>query len=233
MTFKTEVIDIIQRTPNVKSYHFSRPDSFEYKAGQYLIIFLSNGKGGTLKKPLTISSSPTEPFLEITKKITPGHEFSDSIVALSLGDEVQLDAPYGQFTLDTAQNKVAMLSGGIGITPFRSMCRYATDSKLETDIVLCYGNKTSEDIVFKQEFDQMEKQNNHFKIIHTLSREDPNWTGRTGRIDATMITNDLPDYTQRMFYLCGPPPMMDSLQGFLEELNVPKQKIIVEKFPTN
>ncbi|MCW8802173.1 MAG: FAD-binding oxidoreductase, partial [Candidatus Bathyarchaeota archaeon] len=97
MPFKTEVIDIIQRTPNVKSYRFSRPDSFEYKAGQYLIIFLSNGKGGTLKKPLTISSSPTEPFLELTKKITPGHEFSDSIIALSLGDELELDAPYGQF----------------------------------------------------------------------------------------------------------------------------------------
>ena len=71
-----------------------------------------------LKKPLTISSSPTEDFLEVTKKITVGHEFSDSIVALSVGDELELDAPYGQFTLDAAQNKVAMLSGGIGITSY-------------------------------------------------------------------------------------------------------------------
>jgi len=139
----------------------------------------------------------------------------------------------GSSPLTQPKKKVAMLSGGIGITPFRSMCRYATDSKLETDIILCYGNKTSDDIVFKQEFDQMKKQNKHFKIIHTLSRDDPNWTGRTGRIDATMITHDLPDYAQRMFYLCGPPPMMDAMQGYLQELNVPKQKIIVEKFPTN
>lgn len=230
---KTEIIDIVQRTPDVKSYRFSRPATFDYIAGQYIIIFLGNGKGGVTKKPLTISSSPTEDFIEVTKKITPGHEFSDAILPLTVGEELQLDGPYGRFVLDPKQNKVAMLSGGIGITPFRSMSRFATDSKLQTDIVLCYGNKTSEDIVFKQEFDQMENENPHFKIIHTLSREDSTWTGRTGRIDATMIKNDLPDYRRRMFYLCGPPPMMNAMIVFLQELGVPKQKIIVEKFPTN
>lgn len=231
--YKTEIIDIIQQTHDVKSYRFSLPSSFEYTAGQYLILFLSKENGEIMKKPLTISSSPTEDYIEVTKKITPGHEFSDVIMSLAEGQKIQFDGPYGQFVLDATKNKIAMLSGGIGITPFRSMCRYATDSKLETDIVLCYGNKTSEDIVFKEEFDQMKKENKHFKIVHTLSREDSNWNGRTGRIDAAMIKEDLPDYSQRMFYLCGPPPMMIAIQGFLQELEVPKQKIIVEKFPSN
>ncbi|MCW4023251.1 MAG: FAD-binding oxidoreductase [Candidatus Bathyarchaeota archaeon] len=233
MNIKTVVEKIIQRTPNVKSLRLSRPASFDYNAGQYLIISVPTKNGGVLKKPITISSSPTENFIEVTKKITAGHDFSDTFDSVRVGDTIQLDAPFGTFVLDPTQTKVAMLSGGIGITPFRSMCRYATDSKLETDIVLCYANKTSADIVFREEFEQMKKDNQHFKIIHTLSREDASWTGRTGRIDATLITNELPDYVQRLFYLCGPPPMITAMQDFLQELGVPKQKIIVEKFSTN
>ncbi|MDG6223611.1 MAG: xylene monooxygenase [Candidatus Bathyarchaeota archaeon] len=233
MIFKTKITDIIQRTHDVKSYRFSKPDSFEYTAGQYLIISLPNGKGGSLRKPLTLSSSPTEDFIEVTKKLTDGHEFSEAFKHLDVGDEVQLDAPYGQFVLDEKQNKIAMLSGGIGITPFRSICRYATDLKLKTDIFLFYGNKTSKDIVFKQEFDQMKDENQQFKIVYTLTRQDPNWTGQTGHIDANLIKNELPDYSQRMFYLCGPPGMMKAMQDFLQELGVTKQKISVEKFPTN
>ena len=186
-----------------------------------------------MKKPLTISSSPTEDFIEVTKKITTGHPFSDAILSLTAGNQIQLDGPYGEFVLKGDQNKIAMLSGGIGITPFRSMCRYATDSKLNTDIFLCYANKTPEDIVFKQEFHQMENENPHFKIVNTITREDPNWNGQTGRISAQMIKDELPDYGQRLFYLCGPPPMMDAMQDFLQELGISKQKIIVEKFPTN
>ena len=79
MTIKTVLEDIIQRTPDVKSFRFSRPSNFDYLAGQYLIIFLPDGKGGVLKKPLTISSSPTEDFIEVTKKITAGHQFSEAI----------------------------------------------------------------------------------------------------------------------------------------------------------
>ncbi len=232
MTIKTVVEDIIQRTHNVKSLRFSRPSSFDYKAGQYLIILLPNRKGGVLKKPLTISSSPTEDFIEITKKITGGHEFSEAIDSVEVGDEIQLNAPYGEFVLDKTQTKVAMLSGGIGITPFRSMCRYATDLPLETDIVLFYGNKTSQNIVFKEEFDQMQKENQNFRIVNTLTRQEPNWKGHTGHIDVEMIKNELPDYSQRLFYLCGPPGMMNVLQSLLVKLDVFKEKIMVEKFPT-
>lgn len=233
MIFKSIVDDIIQRTHDVKSYRFSRPSFFTYQAGQYLIIMLPDTNGNVLKKPLTISSSPTEDFIEVTKKLTQGHEFSEAIDSLAIGDEVQLNAPYGQFVLDQKQKKIAMLSGGIGITPFRSMCRYATDLQLEKDIVLFYGNKTSEDIVYKQEFDQMEKKNQNFKIVNTLTRQDMNWNGHTGHIDSNMITIELPDYAQRLFYLCGPPMMMQAMQDFLQDLNVSKQKIIVEKFPTS
>ena len=230
MTFKIVLNNIIQRTPDVKSFRFSRPSSFAYKAGQYLIIILPDNNGSVQKKPLTISSSPTEDFIEVTKKLTSGHSFSDSMSSISIGDELQIDAPFGQFVLDEPQKKIAMFSGGIGITPFRSMCKYAIDSGLETDIVLLYGNKTSEDIVFKDEFDLMQETNNHFKIVHTLSREDSNWNGHIGHIDGNMVKIELPDYSQRLFYLCGPPGMVKAMEDLLEGLEVSKKQIIKEKF---
>lgn len=231
MRIKTVLDDIIERTYNVKSYRFSRPSSFDYVAGQYVIIFLPNGNEGLLKKPLTISSSPTEDFIEVTKKFTQGHEFSNAMASINVGDELEFDAPYGQFVLEENQHKIAMLSGGIGITPFRSMSRYVIDSGLDTEITLFYGNKTSKDIVFKEEFETMENENKQFKIVNTLTQPDSNWKGHTGRIDAKLIKDELPDYAQRLFYLCGPPGMMNAMQDLLHELGVTKEKIMVEKFP--
>ena len=126
MLFEASVEDIIQRTHNVKSFRFSYPSSFSYEAGQFLFATLKKGKE-ELKKPFTISSSPTEEFIEFTKKLT-GHEFSNMLNSLQVGDYIKIDAPYGKLVLDKQQKKICMLSGGIGITPLRSICRYAKRS---------------------------------------------------------------------------------------------------------
>jgi ferredoxin-NADP reductase len=75
MKFETRVMDIIQRTYNVKSFRFLRPVSFDYKPGQYMFITIKSGQE-QMKKPFSISSSPTEEeFIEFTKKLTD-HPFS-------------------------------------------------------------------------------------------------------------------------------------------------------------
>lgn len=229
MKFETEVIEIIKRTPDVKSIRFSCPSSFEYKAGQFMFVIIRS-EDGELKKPLTISSSPTEKyFIEFTKKLT-GHHFSNAIDSLEVGDEVRIDAPYGNFVFDKEIKKIGMLSGGIGITPLRSICRYATDLQLETSIVLLYGNNTKEDIAFKQEFDQMQEENNNLKAVHTLINPPSDWEGYTGYIDAGMVRKEIPDYSSRVFYTCGPPAMVGTMKKLLKKLNLPKKQIIIENF---
>lgn len=228
MLFEAVVDDIIKRTYNVKSFRFSRPSSFEYEAGQFLFVTLKEGKK-KLKKHFTISSSPTENFVEFTKKLTE-HEFSNMLDSLKIGDNLEIDAPYGEFVIDEKQEKIAMISGGIGITPLRSMCRYVMDLNLGLNIVLLYGNETVEDIAFREELDEMEKENQNLKVIHILNKPPSNWGGYTGYINSEVIEKEIPDYAKRLFYTCGPPGMVKAMKELLHDLEVNDEQIKIENF---
>jgi ferredoxin-NADP reductase len=194
-----------------------------------MFITISN-KNRELKKHFTISSSPTEKkFIEFTKKLT-GSEFSNALEDLSIGAKAKIDAPYGKFTLDKEHNKIAMLSGGIGITPLRSICKYVTDKKLKKSIILLYGNNTAQDIAFKEEFEILQKQNKNLKIINVLNKPPPEWKGYTGFIDSNTIKKEITDYKKRLFYTCGPPGMINAMKKILQELNLPKSQIRIENF---
>jgi ferredoxin-NADP reductase len=230
MEFETNVKDIILRTYNVKSFRFPRPESLDYKPGQFMFVTIKIAEE-KVQKHFTISSSPTEKgFIEFTKKLT-GHEFSNAIDALKVGDWAKIDAPYGDFTFEGEFKKIGMLSGGIGITPLRSMCRYCTDMILDTKITLLYGNRTEKDIIFREELEKMQRQNKSLKVVFTVSEVSESWTGYTGRIDAEMIKKEIPDYMERVFYTCGPPAMVKAMENLLKDIKVPKKNIKKEDFP--
>jgi ferredoxin-NADP reductase len=227
--FETKLIEVIKRTHDVKSFRFSRPPSFEYKAGQFMFVAIPSEEG-ELRKHFTLSSSPTEKdFIELTKKLT-GSDYSNALDSLQIGEKAKIDAPYGKFTLDKEIKKMAMLSGGIGITPLRSICKYSTDLQLENNIILLYGNNTIEDIAYKEEFDRLQKENSNLKVVHTLINPPSNWEGYTGYIDAEMIRKEAPDYKSRVFYICGPPGMVKAMKNLLQELNIPAEQIKTENF---
>ncbi len=229
MEFETEVKRIIQRTHNVKSFRFDRPEDFSYEAGQFMFITIKI-EGREKQKHFTISSSPTEKdFIEFTKKLT-GHEFSNALDALKEGDWARIRAPFGKFTFEGEHDKIGMLSGGIGITPLRSICKYCTDKQLNTNIILLYGNETEEDIVFKEQFEEMQKQNENLKVVHTISKPSKEWKGYTGYINKDMVKKEIPDYTERTFYICGPPKMVEAMENLLKELKIPQNQIKKENF---
>lgn len=229
MKFETEIIKIIKRTSDVKSFQLSRPSTFEYDAGQFMFVTIPS-EFGELKKHFTISSSPTEEdFIEFTKKLT-GSQYSNALNSLKIGDKMNIDAPYGKFVLEKDSKKIGMLSGGIGITPLRSMCKYSTDLQLKYDIILLYGNNSLEEIAFKEEMDKLSKENKNFKVVYTLNNFPSNWKGYTGFINADMLKKEMPDYKSRIFYTCGPPAMVGAMKKLLNELNVPEEKIRTENF---
>ncbi len=231
MQFETYVKQIIQRTSEVKSFRFERPKGFEFIAGQFMFITLRR-EGKSLTKHFTISSSPTETdFLEMTKKLT-GHEFSNALAALKEGDGIFIDAPYGEFTFKGEYDKIALLSGGIGITPLRSIIKYSTDKKLKTNIILLYSNRSEDEIVFKEELENMQNQNMRLKVVNTVTRPGEKWTGAKGRINKELIEKEIPDHMGRIFYISGPQRMVDDLAAILgKEMNIPEKQIKQEYFP--
>lgn len=231
MLFETKVIETIQRTPDVKSFRFEKPQGFNYLPGQYVVLALRN-KSTPMKKPFTLSSSPTEDFLEITKKLT-GHPFSNALLELKSGDQVFINGPYGIFTFQEEYRYIGMLSGGIGITPLRSIIKYSIDKKINLNIILLYSNRYETDIAFRDELEVMQKEDLNLKIIDTITKPELNWKGVTGRINAEMIQKYIPDYKKRIFFTCGPTEMVNSMVSLLKKLEVPEEQIKREIFPSD
>ncbi|HTZ10917.1 MAG TPA: FAD-binding oxidoreductase [Candidatus Margulisiibacteriota bacterium] len=227
---EARVKEVIQRTYNVKSVRLQIEAEAPFRAGQFMSVALGDKEG--YQRYLSISSSPTEyGYLEFTKKIT-GSDFSKSIDTLKPGDSLRIKYPFGKFTLeDNPAQKIAFLSGGIGITPIRSICKYAADKRLNLDIVLLYASMTFKDIVFKDDFDAMQKAYPNLRVAHVLCKEEPGFLCSIGLINSSLVKKEIPDYTQRKFFLCGPPPMVEAMKGILSnELSLSQENIVTENF---
>lgn len=224
MQFETEVTDIIQRIDTAKSVRFIKPNDFNYLPGQWIFLAL-----GQKTKPLSLSSSPTEGFLEVTKRLT-GHEFSNALDALRSGDKASVRGPYGKFTFQGEYDKIGMLSGGIGITPLRSIIRYSTDMGLKTSIILLYSSRNEDNIAFNDDFNEMQMRNPNLRVVNTISGPAKDWKGMTGRIDRQVVEDAIPDYEERVFYTSGPVPMVDAMVSLLTSMGMPEAHIRHERF---
>lgn len=183
-----------------------------------------------MTKHFTLSSSPTEDFLEITKRLT-GHPFANALASLSPGDKVSMNGAFGEFTFQGEYDKVGMLSGGIGITPLRSMIKYSIDKKSGVSITLLYSNRSEDDIAYRNEFEDLQKENSNIKVIETITKPGADWKGVSGRINTDMIKEFIPDFMERAFYTSGPQKMVEIMVSLLKELGVPEKQIRQEYFP--
>ena len=233
MRFEANVRERIVRTPDIISVRFDRAAGFEYMPGQYIFVTIHSGDE-KLTKHLTISSSPTEPgYLEVTKRLT-GHPYSNVISELREGDKVTLDGPFGTrgFTFTGEYDKLLLLTGGIGITPFRSMIRYCVDKFLKTDIVLIYSNRYEGDIAFKEELDEIQRLNGNFRVVYTVTRPTDWWSGLTGRVNAELIRQEVYDCHERVAYVSGPQLMVDEMVAALRNgLGMSDDSVRYQYFP--
>ena len=153
---------------------------------------------------------------------------------------MNVTAPMGEFVLPlNYSNPLVFLSGGIGVTPFRSMLKYATDSQLPVQITIFDANRNQINILYKTEFDEWASTNKNLKIVYTIADHPPavdkedNWRGQRGYINKAMLNKQLTsnELDNSIFYICGPPGMLNAMQKLLEvDLNIPKQRIKIEEF---
>ncbi len=226
--------DAHEEAPGVKSFTFKYDKAqFQYKAGQSVLLFPEQGNQA-LRHPFSIASSPTEDQLMLSTKIRPESPYKTRLNALTSGDKVTLMGPGGQFTLpEQGEDQIVLLGGGIGITPFRGIIKYATDKQLHYKITLLYSNRTPEDIVYKQDWERFQSQNPNLTIIHTITRPEESqteWKGHTGRIDANLVHEYVPNMERAIFYVCGPPSLVSYLTNILAGMGVDPGRIRAENF---
>lgn len=225
--FILEVIETIQRTPMSTSVRMDKPVGFLYSPGQWAQFTLEMG-GGEESKPLSLSSSPTEPFLEFTKRISDS-PFSQAISGLKPGDRILLKGPAGNLVYTGGMEKVTFIAGGIGITPIRSILKYLMDNRVEGTKLFLYGNLSVEETAYRDEIRQWEAQDPGLKVIYVLEKPPEGWDGPTGFINSRIIEESVPDLAEQTIYISGPPLMVNAVSGALDELEIPMEHRILEK----
>ncbi len=227
MKFETIVKEVIPRTADTCSFRFPRPDGFDFKPGQYMLVTIKVGDN-ELMHPFSLSSSPTDRgFIEFTKKLTAS-EYSARLRTMNPGEWARIDGPYGKFTCECEYEKILLLAGGIGITPFYSIIKFCTDNQLSTSIVLFYGARNENDIAFKRELEETQLRNPHFKLLYILNEPSVNWTGKTGFVTPDLIRQEVPDFKDRVFYACGPPAMVTAMQKVVSALGLVVEQLKLE-----
>ena len=222
------ITKIVQETYDTWSLYFRGKKVHEYKPGQFMIIRLSRNGKVSESHPFTISSSPTRDELSISVKSVG--DFTSTIRDTKTSDVAYIDKPYGVFSfLNHDTKNLVFIAGGIGITPFISMLRYIYDKRLERNVTLIWGNKTSKDLAFKDELEKMSAEMPSLKVIHVMSGQD-DWQGEKGYVDAEKVKKYVTDLENSRFFVCGPPVMMSKVVKMLKGLGIPESRIHSERF---
>lgn len=232
-TFTGTLLEKIPRSPDTTSYRFSRPPEYEFEAGQFFGITVPSPTG-PLAHYFSHCDSPTEGSLELTTRLT-GSDFKNALDALPLGAEATFEGPYGRFVFKYDAAKIAFLTGGVGITPVRSMLRSLADTggagRAEgQELVLFYGSMTEDGIVYKDELDEFARAIPGLRVVHVITKPSEEWRGYAGFITADIVRAELGDPSAWTYYIVGPPPMITAMDKVIEQLEIPATQVLVESF---
>ena len=227
MNIETLQIPIIeQKIITEKTYEVSfglSGKKFEFLAGQYIRVsvsklFYSDPKGTS--RVFSISSSPNDKNKISVAFRDSGSGFKRILMELPLGSLVDIEGPFGYFTLpkDTSRPLV-FIAGGIGITPFLSMIRFATEQKLTHQITLLYANRNAESAAYLEELTTITKQNPRFLLKNQF-----------GRIDTDLIRQSINNLDEPVWYIVGLPTMVADMRSLLSQLSVSEAKVYFEDF---
>jgi ferredoxin-NADP reductase len=148
--------------------------------------------------------------------------------------KVEIAGPFGSFTLHEKSARPAiMLVGGIGITPFRSIVKDATEHSLPHNIYLFYSNRRPEDAAFLDELTGLQQKNQNFHFIPTMTEMEKSsrpWNGETGYITREMIERHVPNREDAVYYSAGPAMMVSAMRKIITDMGVSGDDFRTEEF---
>jgi cytochrome-b5 reductase len=146
-----------------------------------------------------------------------------------VGNSVLISGPNaGGHWVDGMAKRVGCVAGGTGITPMIAIIRWILTKGIDADLYLIFANKTEADIILREEWERALREHRNFHCFHVLEEPPPGWSQGIGRVTAEILQQHLPPPSvETCVFLCGPPPMVDTLEATLKELGYPEQAIIL------
>ena len=230
--FKGQLLAKIQRTPTVESFRFRTENKIDFAPGQFLSVIFDqdNLQNKALNKYLSFSSSPTKDYIEVTKRLSDS-EFSQRLRSLEIGQSILFKGPSGNCVFKDDQKKIGFLIGGIGITPVISILEYIADKDLSTDAYLLYSNRNEEEIAFRAGLDALSGDHSNIEVCYTVTDCVPqDNVCLSGTICKDLLLDKVKDACDRIFFIFGPPRMVEAMKALCLDSGVKADCIKAESF---
>jgi ferredoxin-NADP reductase len=199
-----------------------KPEQYNFTPGQATEISINKTGWKDEKRPFTFTCLPENDYLEFNIKTYPERKgVTNELLQLKKDDELILHEVFGAIAY---KGEGVFIAGGAGITPFIAIFRYLASKNEIGNNKLIFANKTKADIILEEEFRKI-LGNNFYNIL-----SDEKYEGyANGHITQEFIKINSGGLN-KIFYICGPPPMMDAVEKFLSELHVNEKSIVHEAF---
>lgn len=217
---RVQIKSIEKITHDVLRIITEKPAGYDFIPGQATEVSINKKGWLEEKRPFSFTCLPEEDYLEFTIKTYPEHQgVTNELLNLKIADELILHEVFGAITY---QKEGVFIAGGAGVTPFISIFKHLQSNNQIGHNVLVFGNKTKADIILEIEFREMLGD----AFINILSDEKvPGYP--FGLINEDFLKANISDFNQQ-FYVCGPPPMMDTVLKQLTHLGVNENAVTVE-----
>ncbi|MBC6401136.1 MAG: ferredoxin--NADP reductase [Ekhidna sp.] len=233
MTLKIkEIVNVAKDAVNIV---FEKPESFSYEPGQFITI-IDEVSGKKIRRAYSLCTTPFEDENPaVTVKRVEGGAMSNHINdSFKAGYEIEVVEPMGMFTTDYSdENKrqAVFFGGGSGITPLMSILRSILLKEPNSSVVLVYGNRSEEHIIFKDQIAELsEKYPNRFQVVHVLEEGEASYKGRPTKEMIRAICEEIRCNNETEFYICGPEPMMNIVTDELSDKGYERSNIRTESF---
>lgn len=214
-------IERIRKTWNI---YLEPTKKFSYFPGQFAYVSFDSDLLGKELHPYSFSSHPSQDFIRFSIKELG--DYTQKISYLHVGDQATIWGPYGNFYekyVFDAKRDAVFIAGGIGITPFLSMCGYEASNQTNRKTYIYYCVKESSRADFDTEIEGYAKKNPNIKLV-------THCTTSFGFLRMDELKELPGGLTNKNFFICGPSAMMLVFAKQLRALGVKNRNIIMEQF---
>jgi len=221
-----DVAELVEETPQVKTLVLDAPEWPGHLAGQHVDVRLTAEDGYQAQRSYSIASAPEEGRLALTVERLADGEVSPYLTdVLVVGDKLELRGPIGGYFVWQAGEggPVLLLGGGSGVVPLVAMIRHRQAAGSDAPMRLLYSAKRADDLIYREELEELAGRGDGFEAFFTLTREQPDgWRGFGRRVDRELLDEvGWPAGDDPLAYVCGPTGFVEAVSSALVETGLP------------
>ena len=224
MDYTVEIKEIEQLTHDVRKLKIEKPDDYSFEPGQATEVSINKDGWREKKRPFTFTSLNKDDDLEFVIKVYPDHDgVTEQVGKLEKGDSLIIGEAWGTIQY---KGEGIFIAGGAGVTPFIAIFQDLYEKDKMGNNKLIFSNKTEDDIILKDEFNEILGEN--FINVITDEKPDGNHIFLDGFIDKEFLASQINDFDQP-FYVCGPGPFNEAMMDYLKGLGASPDALVFEE----